>query len=733
MGMPKIGQTEDGHSFIGGDPSKQENWKAVGAVEDGHVFKGGDPSKAESWASVNQPMAPAPPQTSALETGIESFGNQASFGYLPQIQAATEPLVQGAMGLFGDNIDEKLRAQGFNIQESAPTTYLQRRDENIARQQLQKSENPDAALYSGLAGGLVSGIATGGALGSLGLGGRAASFGGRLAQAAGTGAVTGAIRNPGDTQGEVSPFQPTERAENMALDAATGAVFQGGLEGAGKIGSLLKNAPKTLKSYSELKALKGSGAMLKDFRTAFEKGKAYKLGEAAIDEGLIAMGDDIADVAQKAKAVKGEVGNNIGKVYDKADELASEAIKNSPKSREASLIDDELNNMKNDILQADAGKRGAAYNDATGEYFNTSTQSSFPEWNKGASKQTTLDALERKSGPVYDRLVEQAKDNLRRGYLSPQSGPIPPNPEFLAMEKGGDIVSNLKQHYSDELLNPLYTDIEKAALKKELADKIAVHSGPKIDLDFKTIADEFSKKVADKYQGKAGGSDIVKKIQNILDDISINDQVSFKKAKEIRESIDDLIDHGVATKEMSSIQKELSDLRNVVQGKVKAGLKEIDNYHGTDLNGAFTKENRRFSNLSYLSKMASDKVAREESNASFGLRERMAGGIGAIVGGGVGASLGGPMGAAIGAGVGGGLNAITTKAARQYGTPFVAMTANKIAKKLIENPGSLGKFSESLIKASEVSPAKFVSAVNLMMKDPEYKKMNNGGFTRGSK
>ncbi len=131
--------------------------------------------------------------------------------------------------------------------------------------------------------------------------------------------------------------------------------------------------------------------------------------------------------------------------------------------------------------------------------------------------------------------------------------------------------------------------------------------------------------------------------------------------------------------------------------------------------------------------MASDKVAREESNASFGLRERMAGGIGAIVGGGVGASLGGPMGAAIGAGVGGGLNAITTKAARQYGTPFVAMTANKIAKKLIENPGSLGKFSETLIKASEVSPAEFVSAVNLMMKDPEYKKMNNGGFTRSGK
>ena len=90
----------------------------------------------------------------------------------------------------------------------------------------------------------------------------------------------------------------------------------------------------------------------------------------------------------------------------------------------------------------------------------------------------------------------------------------------------------------------------------------------------------------------------------------------------------------------------------------------------------------KFRTTSKLEEMATDKVAREAANASFGMRERLAGGTGAVVGGSVGAMLGGPMGAAVGAFAGNKLGAITTKAARQYGTPYVAITANKIARAL---------------------------------------------------
>lgn len=498
------------------------------------------------------------PQGSAPEALIQGFGQAATMGYLPQIQAAVEPAIQG---LLGDNTDEQLKAQGFTIQEP---NYTQRRDQYIKEQQALAEASPIASTIGQVAGGLTSGIASGGLFG----GARAAGLVGRLGQAAKAGALQGTVRNPGDVEGEVSLIQPQERLKNVALDAATGAVFQGGLEGVGSIGKALKAAPGTLKTFSELKALKASGAMLKDFKSAISKGKAASLGQAAIDEGVLAIGDDIANIAKKARVVKNEIGNNIQNIYSQADQL---------------------------------------------------------------------------------------------------------NPE------GIDLVS---------ITNTL----------KESTDK--------------------------KLKGIVGGTKLKERIYEVLNEIGDNGTVSMEKLREIRSSIDDNINFAKRQNDMPKLQAELTDIRNRIQQEIKGKLTEIDNANGTQLAEAFTKENRRYSNMADLSKIASEKTAREESNASFGLRERMAGGIGAIVGGGVGAGIGGPVGAAVGAGVGAGLNTITTKLARQYGTPFVAITANKIAKKLMDNPKALGKFSQQLIDASNVSPEKFVTTVSRIIKDPEYKRNN---------
>ena len=496
----------------------------------------------------------------AAEALVQGFGQAATMGYLPQIQAATEPLIQGLMG---DNTDAQLQAQGFKIEQP---TYTQRRDQIIKEQQQLAQESPIASTVGQVAGGLTSGIATGGLFG----GARAAGMAGRLGQAVKAGALQGAVRNPGDVEGEISLAQSGERLKNVALDAATGIVFQGGLEGIGSIGKVLKSAPQTLKTFSELKALKASGAMLKDFKSAISKGKAQKLGEAAIDEGVLAIGDDIANIAKKARAVKNEVGNNIQTIYSQADEL---------------------------------------------------------------------------------------------------------NPE------GIDLVS---------------------------------------------IANNLKESTEKKLKGIVGGTKLKERIFEVLNEIGDNGTVSMEKLREIRSSIDDNINFAKRQNDMPKLQAELTDIRNRIQQEIKGKLTQIDEVNGTQLADAFVKENRRYSNMADLSKIASEKLAREESNASFGLRERMAGGVGALVGGGVGAGIGGPVGAAVGAGVGAGLNTISTKIARQYGTPFVAITANKIAKKLMDNPKSLGKFSQQLIDASNVSPEKFVTTVNMIMKEPEYKRMNKG-------
>lgn len=501
------------------------------------------------------------PQDRGLEAFTQGFGNAATFGYLPQIQAAVEPGIQAVTDMFLPS-----EPKGFEVKKPE-SKYLQRRDQYIQQGQQLAQENPNSSLAGNVAGAISGGIATGGAIGNiLGTGTRAATFGGRLGQAAKTGAAIGAIRNPGDTEGEISPLQFGDRAKNIATDALTGAVLQGGIEGVGKAGNAIKNSGSNLKTYAETKLLKASGAMLKDFRKAFGNKRAAELGQSIADEGIVGIGDSINDIAKKAEGVKTEIGNRISSIYDKADELV---------------------------------------------------------------------------------------------------GPINPSTQGAGFD-----------------LNKMARD-----LKKEIAEK---------------------------YTGKAGGTAIIDKVSGVLDDISLNESVGFKKLKEVRSSIDDLINYSKENKEMGAVQSELRNIRNKIQDNVKSKLSALDELHGTELASEFSKQNKRYSNVAEVSKIASDKAARESSNAAFGLREQ----IGTGAGGAIGATIGGPVGAAIGSVSG----AAIAKVSKQYGTPFVAITANKAAKALESNPKLLGAFAEPLIKAASVSPKEFVTSVNLLIKKPEFKK-----------
>lgn len=506
----------------------------------------------------------APKKERKTESFIQGFGNAASFGYLPQIQAALEPAIQGVAGLFSDNTDQKLKEQGFDIQTQDPS-YVERRDQYIKEGQDLAQENPYSSMAGGLAGSVASGIATGGAVSkALGTTARAATFGGRLGQAAKTGAVIGAIRNPGDIEGEIAPLQPMERVKNASIDALTGMAFQGGIEGLGKVGSTVKDAGKSLKTYSELKALKASGAMLKDFRKAFGKGKALSLGKEVLDEGIVGIGDDINDIAQKANKAASESSSRLNDIYNQADDVLAQSV-----------------------------------------------------------------------GPVN------------------------------------------------------------------------------FQVNLKNVADKLRSTLKTKYANNLDGEEIVASVEKELEKISLKRDITFGELRKLRQSIDDKINHSKLKQDLPALQEELSNLRNHIQDEVKDKLGNIN----PDLKTAFTRENKKLSNLIEISKMAKDKAAREESNQAFGLSEKIATGAGGVIG----SVIGGPVGTAVGL--------VTApaiaKASRQYGTPFVAITANKIAKALESNPSILGKFSDPLIKAAQVSPEKFVASINLLMKNPEFKRQIN--------
>ena len=171
----------------------------------------------EARAGGKAPSAPPQETGGAAQAALEGFGQTASMGYLPQLQAAAETGVDKLGEFFGVGpaaADAKLREQGFKLPERG---YVQARDENIARQEAQAKEHPGASMAGKGAGiAVTSMLPVGAAKG-------AASFGGAALRGAATGAAQGAAYNPGDVKGEVSPLQLEDRGKNALIGGAVGA------------------------------------------------------------------------------------------------------------------------------------------------------------------------------------------------------------------------------------------------------------------------------------------------------------------------------------------------------------------------------------------------------------------------------------------------------------------------------------------------------------------------------
>lgn len=192
---------------------------------------------AGPWEKYGKPEAAAGPWTkfqvkpdgpSAEQTALESYGNAATLGYLPQLQAAVQKLFPDASG----GADAELEAQGFNVDQES---YLESRDRNIGRMDRQAEENPNAAML-GTGAGILATAAI-----PVGHAARGASLAAKAGRGAATGAAFGAAANPGDVEGELSPVQAGQRGKNAAVGAAfgaavplAGAALSGGAKLAGK-------------------------------------------------------------------------------------------------------------------------------------------------------------------------------------------------------------------------------------------------------------------------------------------------------------------------------------------------------------------------------------------------------------------------------------------------------------------------------------------------------------------
>lgn len=139
---------------------------------------------------------------------LEGFGQTATLGYLPQLQAMAEKPMAKVMDFFTGN----------NVAEQMPD-YVQRRDENIQRQAQQASAHPMASM-AGKAAGIGATLLAPGAAAAKGAGAAA-----KIGRGAAMGAAQGAAYNPGDQEGVVDPVQVSERTQNALLGGLTGGAL----------------------------------------------------------------------------------------------------------------------------------------------------------------------------------------------------------------------------------------------------------------------------------------------------------------------------------------------------------------------------------------------------------------------------------------------------------------------------------------------------------------------------
>lgn len=521
------------------------------------------------YQKLMEQEAPKQEEGSSFDAFLQNFGDAATMGYLPQIQAGVDQAIDYIMP--ESEVDKKLKEQGFKI-ESEDESYVDVRDKRRQAIDRLQETNPTASTIGGLSGAISGGVAMGPLLGTAGKG---ASFGKKLYQAGKTGAAIGVARNPGDVEGEVDPLQIDERLENAKNDGLTGIALQGAGSGALKAVQAGKGAAKALKGFGELKALKASGAMLKDFRKAFGKEKATDLGRTMLDNEIVQMGDDVATIAKKANQARQQVGSKISQVLESTDE-AAEAL---------------------------------------------------------------------------------SKQNLNANQIK--------------------------------------------ALRTS-------------EVDMGTFAEAYKKEMAKRLRGMAGTSNIVKRVAKELDEMALNGKVGLKRLQEIRRSIDDQINFAKTNQELPGVQRELSKVRNKLQDLAKQRVKTVDKITGQNNYEKFIKANKDFSNLAEISDIANDRIARDQANSAFGLRERLSSGFGA--------TIGGMMGGLPGAVIGGTLGGISTKVAKQYGTPVVARMSDSAARILERSPDLLGKYAEPLFKAAAENPEKFVAVVNMLKAEPEFRK-----------
>lgn len=259
-----------------------------------------DMKSMESQGLAKSPGMDVVDTAGAAQAGLESFGNAATLGYLPQMQAAVGKLMPNP----SRGVDADLEAKGFKISQPEQG-YTELRDENLIRQAQQKKDFPKASLA-----GTVAGIGAT-ALVPVGTVAKGASFGAKVAQGAKIGGVMGAVANPGDTVGEISPVQIEKRFINAVLGAGIGAAATGAIEG---VSAGVKKGAEWLRGKAAEKAVGALKPTAKIAQTMKATGRDQDIGRTLLDEGAIPILGTPKRIGARIDGLKEAAGEKVGEL-----------------------------------------------------------------------------------------------------------------------------------------------------------------------------------------------------------------------------------------------------------------------------------------------------------------------------------------------------------------------------------------------------------------------------------
>jgi hypothetical protein len=276
-----------------------------------------DMSDDELTALYNE--KPTANKAGMAEAALEGIGEGVSFGYLGNLQAATEPLTFAALN--------KITGQDVK-----PDDYVAARDSYNKRQEQIKEDQPNA-FYGGQVGGALLTAAP------FLKAGQAATKLGRVAQATGVGATQGVAQSPQDVEGEINPVQLSDRFTGLALGGLLGAGGQLASEGASAalpfISKGVQNTGSYIKRQAGKLAEKATGATGKQSEK-FAEGAGNEL----LDRGLLKAFDDPEKIAQRAQTAMNESYSQIDDALSQLDASGAEAsIENIVKVLENKVVE----------------------------------------------------------------------------------------------------------------------------------------------------------------------------------------------------------------------------------------------------------------------------------------------------------------------------------------------------------------------------------------------------------